>query len=144
MRFHHTQAPRTDESYNRPDLWNIYIGPVQSASINTTVEPTPIPSAQLIPPPQLYYPSYLPGAQIPGLGRNDSWSFPKGFWWGVSSASYQVEGAVKVDGRGPSLWDAFTHRAMSVADNQTGDVAINEYYLYKQGAPFLPYPHHPH
>ncbi|CAK40571.1 CAZyme family GH1 [Aspergillus niger] len=114
------------------DLWNLYIGPVETASINTTVEPTPIPSAELIPPPPLYYPSYLPGAQIPGLRRNESWSFPKGFWWGVSSASYQVEGAVKADGRGPSLWDAFTHRAMSVADNQTGDVAINQYYMYKQ------------
>ncbi|RAL16391.1 glycoside hydrolase family 1 protein [Aspergillus homomorphus CBS 101889] len=114
------------------DLWNIYIGPVETATVNTTVEPTPIPSSQLIPPPQLYYPSYLTGAQIPGQGKNESWSFPKGFWWGVTSASYQVEGAVKVDGRGPSLWDAFTHRAMSVADNQTGDVAINQYYTYKE------------
>lgn len=24
---------------------------------------------------------------------------------------------------------------MSVADNQTGDVAINQYYMYKQGTP---------
>ncbi|RAH79262.1 glycoside hydrolase [Aspergillus japonicus CBS 114.51] len=114
------------------DLWNIYIGPVETAAVNTTVEPTPIPSSQLIPPPQLYYPSYLTGAQIPAQGKNDSWSFPKGFWWGVTSASYQVEGAVKADGRGPSIWDAFTHRAMSVADNQTGDVAINQYYTYKE------------
>ncbi|RAH46907.1 glycoside hydrolase family 1 protein [Aspergillus brunneoviolaceus CBS 621.78] len=114
------------------DLWNIYIGPVETAAVNSTVEPTPIPSSQLIPPPQLYYPSYLTGAQIPAQGKNDSWSFPKGFWWGVTSASYQVEGAVKADGRGPSIWDAFTHRAMNVADNQTGDVAINQYYTYKE------------
>ncbi|OJJ30422.1 hypothetical protein ASPWEDRAFT_121098 [Aspergillus wentii DTO 134E9] len=107
---------------NLSDLWNLYIGPVQTPSVNTTIEPTPIPSADLIPPPYLDYPDTTYA----------NYSFPKGFWWGVASASYQVEGAVKAEGRGPSIWDAFTHRAMSVADNQTGDVAINEYYTYKR------------
>ena len=66
--------------------------------------------------------------------KNSSWSFPKGFWWGVASAAYQVEGAVKAEGRGPSIWDALLHRVtgFSVA-NQTGDIANNQYYLYKQG-----------
>ncbi len=36
-------------------------------------------------------------------------SFPKGFLWGSATASYQVEGAVKEDGRGPSIWDTFSH-----------------------------------
>lgn len=67
--------------------------------------------------------------------KNASWSFPKGFWWGVASAAYQAEGAVKAEGRGPSIWDAALHRIpypYSVA-NQTGDIADNHYYLYKQG-----------
>src|SRR5262249_62421983 len=29
--------------------------------------------------------------------------FPSGFLWGCATASYQVEGAVKEDGRGPSI-----------------------------------------
>ena len=35
--------------------------------------------------------------------------FPKGFLWGTATASYQVEGAVNEDGRGPSIWDTFSH-----------------------------------
>ncbi|GMP41913.1 hypothetical protein CsSME_00011844 [Camellia sinensis var. sinensis] len=36
-------------------------------------------------------------------------SFPAGFVFGASSASYQSEGAAFQDGRGLSIWDTFTH-----------------------------------
>lgn len=66
--------------------------------------------------------------------RNESWSFPSDFWWGVSSASYQVEGAAKDEGKGPSIWDVFAHRVNGyITTNETGDVSDNEYYLYKEG-----------
>ena len=68
------------------------------------------------------------------MQKNESWSFPKGFWWGVASAAYQVEGAVKDEGRGPCIWDVLSHRAKGyVLNGDTGDVADNQYYLYKQG-----------
>jgi hypothetical protein len=116
------------------DYWNVYVGPVEVALINTTVSPSPIPSSELVPPPPLHYASFPSGVQNPILTTNSSWRFPSDFWWGVSSAAYQVEGAVKDEGRGPSIWDALLHRVIgfSVA-NQTGDVANNQYYLYKQG-----------
>jgi len=36
-------------------------------------------------------------------------AFPQGFRWGTATAAYQVEGAVHADGRGPSIWDTFSH-----------------------------------
>ena len=117
-----------------PDLWDLWVGPVSTFSINTTVEPTPIPSSSLIPPPPLYYPSFPSGQQIPLQTKNESWKFPKDFWYGVAGAAYQIEGAVKAEGRAPSIWDVLSHRAQNyISTNETGDVANNNYYQYKEG-----------
>lgn len=116
------------------NYWNLFVGPVSTATVNTTVAATPVPTNELIPPPGLYYPSFPNGQQIATFVKNETWKFPTGFWWGVASAAYQVEGAAKAEGRGPSIWDVLLHRVTgySVA-NQTGDIANNQYYLYKQG-----------
>ncbi|HEY6802846.1 MAG TPA: family 1 glycosylhydrolase, partial [Pyrinomonadaceae bacterium] len=58
--------------------------------------------------------------------------FPKGFLWGSATASYQVEGAVKEDGRGPSIWDTFSHTPGKVVENATGDIADDHYHRYKE------------
>lgn len=58
-------------------------------------------------------------------------SFPPGFIWGTATASYQVEGAVKEDGRGPSIWDTFSHTPGKTVAGATGDVANDHYHLYK-------------
>ena len=58
-------------------------------------------------------------------------SFPQSFLWGSATASYQVEGAVKEDGRGPSIWDTFSHTPGKTNNGDTGDVANDHYHLYK-------------
>jgi beta-glucosidase len=58
-------------------------------------------------------------------------SFPGGFLWGSATASYQVEGAVKEDGRGPSIWDTFSHTQGKTFNGDTGDVADDFFHLYR-------------
>jgi beta-glucosidase len=59
-------------------------------------------------------------------------SFPQGFLWGSATASYQVEGAVNEDGRGPSIWDTFSHAPGKTNNGDTGDVADDHYHRYKE------------
>ncbi len=49
-------------------------------------------------------------------------AFPSDFIWGVSTAAYQIEGAV-ADGKGPSIWDTFAHGAGHIVDGSDGDDA---------------------
>ena len=67
-----------------------------------------------------------------GHGQADFYKFPDGFKWGCATAAYQIEGAVKADGRGPSIWDTFSHTEGKVFHNDTGDVADDDYHLYKE------------
>jgi len=55
---------------------------------------------------------------------------PPGFLWGVSTSSYQIEGAVREDGRGPSIWDTYCRRSGRIANGDTGDVACDHYHRY--------------
>ena len=57
---------------------------------------------------------------------------PNDFIWGTATAAYQVEGAVHEDGRGPSIWDTFSHTPGKTFQNQTADVADDFYHRYPQ------------
>lgn len=57
--------------------------------------------------------------------------FPRDFTWGVATASYQIEGAVRDDGRGPSIWDTFSHTRGKISNGDTGDVADDHYHLWQ-------------
>ncbi|XP_020244353.1 beta-glucosidase 6 [Asparagus officinalis] len=63
-----------------------------------------------------------------GLSRG---SFPKGFVFGTASSSYQYEGAVKEDGRGPTVWDTFAHTFGKVIDLSNADVAVDQYHRFQ-------------
>ncbi len=58
-------------------------------------------------------------------------SFPADFLWGSATASYQVEGAVHEGGRGPTIWDTFSHTPGKTHDGDTGDVADDFFHRYK-------------
>ena len=57
---------------------------------------------------------------------------PHEFIWGVSTASYQIEGAVAEGGRGPTSWDAFSHTPGHVHAGENGDIACDHYHRYPE------------
>ncbi len=64
--------------------------------------------------------------------KRSSTDFPQGFVWGVAAASYQVEGAAREDGRGPSIWDTFSRKPGKVLHGHTGDVSVDQYHRYEE------------
>jgi beta-glucosidase len=59
-------------------------------------------------------------------------TFPKDFLWGCATASYQVEGAWNLDGKGESIWDRFSHTQGRVKGGWTGDIACDDYHRYPE------------
>ncbi|WP_330275354.1 GH1 family beta-glucosidase [Lentzea sp. NBC_00516] len=59
-------------------------------------------------------------------------TFEPGFLWGAATSSYQIEGAVAEDGRGPSIWDTFCATPGKVDNGDTGDVAADHYHRYPE------------
>jgi beta-glucosidase len=72
----------------------------------------------------------IASAEVAPQLAGDSW--PRDFVWGVSTSSYQIEGAVAEDGRGPSIWDTYSHEPGQIANGDTGDVACDHYHRYAE------------
>ncbi len=73
--------------------------------------------------------SLEPPAALRTTGRG--W-LPRDFIWGVSTSSYQIEGAADADGKGPSVWDAYCRVPGRIANGDTGDVACDHYHRYAE------------
>jgi beta-glucosidase len=58
--------------------------------------------------------------------------FPDGFRWGASTSAYQIEGAVREDGRGPSIWDVFGSEPGRIANGDTAAVTADHYHRWRE------------
>ena len=54
------------------------------------------------------------------------------FTWGVATSSYQIEGAAKEGGRGPSIWDTFSRVTGAIVNGDNGDIACDHYNRYTE------------
>ncbi|KAJ9158709.1 hypothetical protein P3X46_024269 [Hevea brasiliensis] len=59
--------------------------------------------------------------------------FPDGFIFGTATSAYQIEGAANKSGRGPSVWDTFTHETPErILDHSNGDIAVDFYHHFRE------------
>jgi beta-glucosidase len=77
-------------------------------------------------------PQLLNAMKLPtytSLSKND---FGRNFIWGTATAAYQIEGAWNIDGKGPSVWDEFTHtKKKKIKTGENGDTACDFYHKYE-------------
>ena len=71
------------------------------------------------------------------MSTDDQLRFPEGFLWGAATAAYQIEGAPDADGKGPSIWDTFSHTPGKTYHGDTGDVACDSYHRYPEDIALL-------
>ncbi|KAL6249232.1 hypothetical protein RBB50_004295 [Rhinocladiella similis] len=94
-------------------LWAGLNSSVTPPPFTTTPAATPIPSSELIKPPQLPF----------TIGHDHNYSFSEDFIFGFGSSAVQGEGASMNEGRGPSIMEKL---------NNGSSIAYLGYYLYKQ------------
>src|SRR4030095_6619999 len=58
-------------------------------------------------------------------------AYPSNFVWGAAAAAYQIEGAAREDGRGPSVWDMFCRKDGAIFSGHTGAVACDHYHRWR-------------
>ncbi|WP_077532353.1 GH1 family beta-glucosidase [Massiliimalia massiliensis] len=58
--------------------------------------------------------------------------FPDNFLWGAATASYQIEGAYNLGGRGESIWDRYCRTPGNIEDGTSGDDGCDHYHHYEE------------
>ncbi|KAL5522617.1 hypothetical protein ACEPAG_8634 [Sanghuangporus baumii] len=108
------------------ELWGL-VGEVVEPPFTTTVEATiPVALPSSAPPVYPTWYARTPGNIFPNI------RLPKNFKFGVATAAYQVEGATKLEGKGPIGWDWAGRQEGAIADGSNGDVTDLQYLLYKE------------
>ncbi|MBB5633763.1 beta-glucosidase [Cryobacterium mesophilum] len=62
---------------------------------------------------------------------------PADFTMGVSTAAFQIEGAVREGGRGPSTWDTFMAQPGRILDHSTAEITDDHYHRYQEDVALL-------
>ncbi len=57
---------------------------------------------------------------------------PRDFLIGSATAAFQIEGAVRKDGRGDSIWDTFSHRPGKIDNDHNADITCDHYHSYQK------------
>ena len=81
--------------------------------------------------PQLKAMGYFAPAELSKSAFGDD------FLWGVATAAYQIEGGHDADGKGPSVWDTFSHGKKNIKTGENGDVSCDFYHSYAQDIDFI-------
>ncbi len=63
--------------------------------------------------------------------------FPEGFHWGAATASYQIEGAPRAEGKGESIWDRFVAQPGRIRNGDTGERACESYHRFPEDVALL-------
>lgn len=59
--------------------------------------------------------------------------FPDDFVFGAATAAFQIEGGWNASGKGPSIWDQFTHdHPELIADGQNADDGPDSYHFFEE------------
>lgn len=66
------------------------------------------------------------------MDRSGLCRFPEGFLWGAATSAYQIEGAAKADGKGPSIWDTFCKVPGAIERGESGAVASDHYHRLEE------------
>ena len=61
--------------------------------------------------------------------------FPADFVWGAASSSFQIEGSLDADGRGPSIWDVLPRA--KIHDGSDASIATDSYRRYADDVALL-------
>jgi beta-glucosidase len=58
--------------------------------------------------------------------------FPRKFVYGTATAAFQIEAAADADGKGPSIWDKFSHTKGKIRREQRPDTICDHYHRYRE------------
>lgn len=66
-----------------------------------------------------------------------SFQFPSSFVFGAATAAFQIEGYAQADGKGPSIWDEFSHQKGKIRKGHNANTACEHYKRYTEDIALL-------